>query len=280
MPLMKRQPMLPAKRRLLTGVAAMVAAVLLLVVLPAYLSSLPGFFGTYPALAQQYEPWSTSPHMGVGCEECHVSPELLDQAAYRGRMVGEFYISLVTSSRVPELFPAPANEACLNCHSELRTSSPKGDLQIPHRAHITILKMQCVQCHDFLVHTLSPSGKHSPTMEGCLTCHDGETAKDACTACHTQKAAPASHTGGTWLIEHANQAEDPACVTCHKWKPDWCVDCHRDRPASHGTDWRATHRDQVAEHRNCEACHTADQCVRCHGDVPALNLDPTLALVE
>lgn len=280
MPLRNRQPIAPQQRRRLVRAALVVAAVTVLVALPAYLSSLPGFFGRYPALAAQYEPWSTSPHLGVSCEGCHVPPQPLDRAAYRTRMVGEFYLSIAAGSRDPELFPTPTNDACLSCHSELRSSSPKGDLQIPHRAHITILAMQCVQCHNYLVHELNPAGKLSPTMDGCLTCHDGDTAKDACTACHTQKAAPESHAGSAWLIEHAEQADDPACVTCHKWKADWCVDCHRNRPLSHGSDWRAVHRDAVGVRRTCEACHTAEQCARCHGDVPELNFDPTLTLVQ
>ena len=39
-------------------------------------------------------------------------------------------------SREPTLFDKPTNEACLSCHIDLRTVSPKGDLNIPHRAHV------------------------------------------------------------------------------------------------------------------------------------------------
>lgn len=256
------------------------AIVLALVVLPGYLSSRPGFFGRYPSLATEHTGWSTSSHLGVACERCHVSPTPVARATYRVRMVGEFYMSLVARDRTPDLFGRPTNAACLECHSELRTSSPKGDLQIPHRAHITVLKMECVQCHDYLAHELSPDGAHAPTMAGCLKCHDGDTAKDACTACHTEKAAPASHTSSDWLEVHAAQSDDPQCAGCHKWTEDWCVDCHRDRPVSHASDWRATHGERVATHRSCEACHRQAFCVECHGDLPALNYDPSLKLVE
>lgn len=265
--------------RLLRGLAGL-AALLLLVVLPAYLSSLPGFFGRYPALETQHGEWMKSTHLGVGCKGCHVPPKPLARASYHARMVGEFYVSTVFRDRTPGLFATPENSACLDCHSELRTSSPKGDLQIPHRAHITILGMNCVQCHEYLVHEPNPDGKHAPTMRSCLTCHDGDMAKDACTACHTQKAAPASHTTPDWLVAHAEQAENPECVTCHKWTQDWCADCHADRPVSHGVDWRAVHGERVAEHRSCEACHEQDFCVRCHGEIPMLNYDPDRALVK
>jgi hypothetical protein len=36
----------------------------------------------------------------------------------------------------------------------------------------------------------------------------------------------------------------------------------------------------VARHRNCEACHAAPFCTRCHGELPKLNLDPALKLVR
>jgi len=267
-------------RRLILVVSAVLAALLVLVVVPGYLASQPGFFGGYPALAEQHGPWETSTHREAGCEGCHVPPGQLARAGYRVRMVGEFYLSLLPGTRRPDYFATPTNDACLACHSDLRTISPKGDLQIPHRAHITILKMECVACHNYLVHELSPVGKHAPTMAECLSCHDGDTAKDACTACHTQKAAPESHATEAWLVAHAAEAADPDCATCHKWTDDWCVDCHLDLPRSHGTDWRAVHGDRVAEHRNCEACHEAEYCVPCHGETPQLNYDPTLELVR
>jgi hypothetical protein len=269
-----------ASRTRIVRIAGVALAVLLLVVVPGFLAMRPGFFGRYPALAAQYDPWTTSSHAEVGCEQCHVAPGVLARAAYRVRTVGEFYVGLVSRSRTPELFPAPTNDACLACHTDLRTVSPKGDLQIPHRAHVSVLKMACVECHDHLVHELSPEGKNTPTMAGCLRCHNGDAAKDGCTTCHTEKAAPPSHMTADWLVVHAEQADDPECVTCHKWKEDWCVDCHRDRPRTHGPDWRAVHGERVKAHRSCEACHVGAFCVRCHGLVPQENFDPTLTLVE
>jgi hypothetical protein len=269
------------RRRRLIRVGVVVLAVLLLVVVPGYVASRPAFFRYVPGMAEEHESWSVSTHVETACAECHLSPRILPQAAYRVRMAGEFYLTLVLRSREPRLFEAPTNEACLECHSDLRTVSPKGDLQIPHRAHVTILEMDCVECHKYLVHDVSPEGKHTPPMEDCLRCHDGDIAKDSCWACHTQKAAPKNHTTSDWLITHATLANDPECETCHKWAVvDFCADCHTELPRSHGADWRATHGDAVKVHRSCEACHEAAFCVRCHGEVPQLNFDPTLKLVE
>jgi hypothetical protein len=195
-------------------------------------------------------------------------------------MAGEFYLSIFARSRVPGVFATPTNEACLVCHSDLRTVSPTGDLRIPHRAHVSDLKMRCVECHAFLVHQKSPEGKHAPSMAGCLKCHDGDKAKSACSSCHTDKAAPPSHAGKDWLVVHGRTAAGADCVKCHKWAADWCADCHSQRPRSHGTDWRVAHGRRIAQHRGCEACHAGAFCIRCHGEVPQANFDPTLKLVR
>jgi len=266
------------RRRAIASAVALVAV--LLVLAPGYLAAQPDFFERFAGLSEQYAPWAESAHAEVSCEECHVRPSPGALAAYRVRMTGEFYVALVNRSRVPDVFGAPTNDACMRCHNDLRTISPTGDLQIPHRAHVSVLEMECVECHSYLVHELNPGGEHTPTMEGCLECHDGDRAKDACWACHTQKAAPQSHAEADWLIVHADQANDDACAECHQWAEDWCVQCHSERPQSHTQDWRAVHGDRVAEHRSCEACHANEFCIRCHGDVPQLNYDPTLELVE
>jgi len=204
---------------------------LVFVVAPGFIASRPAFFERYPTLADKYEPWSTSTHVEAGCEGCHVPPKVLAQTGYRLRMAGEFYRSLVSRSSEPKVFGTPTNEACLACHSDLRTVSPKGDLQIPHRAHVTILKMKCIECHNFLVHETSPAGTHTPPMAGCLRCHDGDTAKDGCTSCHTEKAAPESHQAPDWSVVHAQRAAEPECQSCHKWTEAWSTAVPRCRLA-------------------------------------------------
>jgi hypothetical protein len=265
--------------RLLVGAGA-VAAVLLFAVLPGYVASRPRFFARYPSIAEKVSTWSTSPHAEALCSDCHVAPERIPQFAFRARMAGDFYLSLVWRSRAPRVFGAPTNAACLQCHNNLRSVSPKGDLQIPHRAHVRVLKMKCVECHKYLVHEKSPEGKNTPPMIGCLKCHDDDIAEDDCNACHTEKAAPPTHRAKDWLVIHPDQASDAACAKCHRWAKRWCADCHKHRPASHGRDWRAVHGERIDEHRNCEACHKESFCVPCHGDFPRQNLDPKLKLVE
>ena len=235
----------------------------------------------YSYLAPQYSTLAKSKHKDVSCQSCHVRPDLLSQAGFDLRMAGAFYVSLVSPDAKLAAFDKPTTASCTVCHATLVTTSPKGDLKIPHRAHVDVLKVGCATCHQYLVHELSPEGKHTPTMAACLTCHDGKTAKSTCEACHTKKAAPANHDAADWLVVHAQKQGELDCKSCHAWKTDWCADCHSRRPPSHTATWRsAGHIQAVKTHRNCETCHAASFCITCHGDVPKLNFNPAVTLVK
>ena len=275
--------MAPERRKRLLRIGIVVLVVVLLVVIPGYLSMQPKFFDRYPTVSAKYKTLAASTHAEGRCEQCHVSPALLPQVAHRTRMLGEFYVSLVSRKAAPGTLKTPPNSACLSCHHDLRTVSPKGDLRIPHRAHVDILKMDCVECHGYLVHEKSPEGKNTPPMAACLKCHDGDKAKNACTTCHTEKAAPDSHKSADWTVAHpdAAEADMKACAKCHAWTENWCVDCHSRKPRSHNAkDWRATHGEAAVKRRSCEACHEAAFCIRCHGEVPQANFNPDLKLVK
>ena len=267
------------RRRRLTRGAVVLVALLVLVVAPTVIALRPAYLERFETFETQHETWAASLHARVTCQSCHVEPGPVAQGAYGARMLGVFYASLVSPADGLVALETPTNDACLGCHMDLRTVSPSGDLNIPHRAHVEMLAMQCVDCHNFLVHEPGPDGTNRPTMEGCLTCHDGETAKDDCSACHTDKDQPTSHGEPVWLVEHP-LAVDASCAQCHDWTEEWCSDCHAKRPASHGEDWRQRHRLVVEERRNCEACHQGEFCVECHGEVPQLNFDPAISVVQ
>lgn len=268
------------RRTLLVRWGIVLLALLVFVIVPGYLSSRPAWLQRYSKLDPAYGTWAKSVHAKATCQQCHVPPRAVPQVAYHARMLGEFYLSFAMPGREPKIFPKPTNEACQACHIDLRTVSPKGDLNIPHRAHVNVLKVECIRCHKYLVHAKSPEGKNTPTMAGCLTCHDGIRAKNECKTCHTNKLEPLTHRAKDWTIVHAEKVKGGNCTTCHKWNERWCTTCHEKRPRSHTAKWRSIHGDQVRIHRSCEACHEASFCKRCHGEVPALNYDPALKLVK
>lgn len=278
--LVARVDHLVERKRGLVRVAGVLLLLVFVAVLPGYMALQPRFVERYANMDDAYTSWAGSTHAEVACRECHVSPRLVAQSAFAFRMLGEFYVSIVMPGRQPALFPKPKNAACTSCHLDTRTTSPTGDLKIPHRAHVRVLKLQCVYCHSYVVHKASPEGRHTPRMSTCLTCHDGKRARKDCPVCHVRKDVPANHRESDWLIVHPAKQKELDCDECHAWTPRWCRQCHARRPVSHKGRWRSNHRFGVERHRNCEACHKGPFCVRCHGEVPNLNFDPALKYVE
>jgi len=268
------------RRRTIVRLVVIVALVVVFVVVPGYLATRPQFLQRYPNLQPEYKTWSVSVHAEVPCQSCHIAPTFVARTAFDARMLGEFYLSLVVPGRSPNLFDKPTNASCESCHLAVRTVSPSGDLNIPHRAHVELLKMRCITCHKYLVHEANPEGNHAPRMATCLTCHNGKVAKNGCSTCHTNKGIPVSHRAANWLVIHPQMQSKINCAACHAWTAHWCAECHSHRPASHGPNWREVHGAAVKANRDCEVCHTAAFCIRCHGAVPQLNFNPALKLVQ
>ena len=268
-------------RRVLLILAVAILAIVVFVVVPGWLASQPQFFQRYDTMSGKYRTWAKSLHAQATCQSCHIAPDWISQGIFSLRMPGEFYLSYLMPSRQPSLFGTPpANAACMSCHTDLRKISPSGDLNIPHRAHVSVLKLKCVQCHSYLVHEKNPQGTNKPTMAGCLKCHDGHTAKNNCAACHTEKALPDNHKAADWITVHPQKQKEIDCAKCHGWTKDWCAQCHSTRPRSHTKTWRSDHGQRVKTRRDCEVCHQASFCIRCHGQVPTLNFDPKVKLVR
>lgn len=185
---------------------------------PAYVASQSDFFRRYPVTQKYWSTWSRSTHAEVGCSNCHIPPDRLSQTTYTIQMLGEFYLSALVPGRSPKVFRRPTNAACESCHGTNRAASPSGDLKIPHRAHVVVLKLQCVTCHKYAVHFKNPEGSHAPRMQTCLGCHNGRRAKSACVTCHKKKSVPVGHRTADWLIIHPGQQDKMNCKGCHGWR--------------------------------------------------------------
>jgi hypothetical protein len=259
------------QRRWLPRVILVLVIAIVLIGTPLYSTGKPSFFKRYPKLIPYYETWAKSTHAQVMCWQCHLVPGQLNNSLFRIRMIAEFYVSIV-SNRTPNVLIKPPNEACTRCHYLERKASPSGDLKIPHLAHVKVLKLRCIYCHKWAVHFKNPEGKNTPRMVTCLKCHNGKKATNKCTACHKEKIYPVSHRAKNWLQIHSQKQKEINCKRCHGWVKKFCSTCHKSKPASHKGYWRTTHRLRVAQRRNCEACHQPSFCVRCHGEVPQLNI--------
>ena len=177
-------------KRTLILVGALPLVLFLFVGIPYLYSSNPNFYSRYDNTLFYYQKWKKSTHADVDCVSCHAGSDISSWVPFRITMMGEFYRKTFGGSEEVTVFKQPENKTCLVCHSNTRKASPSGDLKIPHEAHVTVIKMKCVDCHEYAVHRKNPEGKRTPRMKDCLKCHNGERAVDRCNACHTRKDIP------------------------------------------------------------------------------------------
>ncbi|HSK48020.1 MAG TPA: cytochrome c3 family protein [Coriobacteriia bacterium] len=254
------------KRLLLFGAIALALVVIVILTLPVVSTLHPDYYRRYPGLSERMDHWAVSTHSRISCVDCHMEPGVRGFISYGARSFPAFYSQLFNGASSTNLLGAPSTEACMKCHTTYRTVAPSGDLLIPHKAHVSVLKMNCADCHKDLVHSENRRGFNRPEMEGCLEqCHDGDTASNECIDCHTSKATPASHEAKDWMQVHGAMSEKVDCAECHDWTPDYCSDCHKKRPASHAGNWKKGHAPHAKIRGDgCLVCHEEKFCKECH----------------
>jgi hypothetical protein len=186
---------------------------------------------------------------------------------FAAKSIPAFYSQLIFGPTDQNLLGVPDRAACQKCHTDYREVSPSGDLLIPHKAHVEVLKINCAVCHKNLVHSLNAAGFNKPEMQTCLSeCHNGVKATNQCDKCHTRKQVPASHMAKNWLDIHPTMTATINCAQCHAWAPDYCRECHSHRPPSHVGNWKQLHqlRAKARGTKGCLFCHGAAFCAKCH----------------
>lgn len=254
----------PRRRRLVIG--GLFALVIFLLVLPVFSTLQPGYYARYPGMRTRMDAWRSSTHARMSCVSCHVEPGVQGFASFSARSIPAFYSQLVNGANETNLLQTPTRMACQKCHTDYRQVSPNGDLLIPHRAHVEILGVNCVVCHKDLVHTVNDRGFNRPEMETCLNCHDGVKATGQCVKCHTRKLTPDTHLRKDWLRVHGTMSTKIDCGRCHSWTPEYCKNCHKQRPASHVGNWKKNHAVRAKQgSKGCLVCHDKKTfCGKCH----------------
>lgn len=240
-------------------------SLLLAVGVPFYITSQPKYFARYKAMKSYYLTWQASTHSKMDCKDCHRKLGLKNVTIFEIKAIGKFYLYALSPPNQADFFNKPAKQACFECHTKYRTISPSGDLLIPHRAHVEVLKLTCASCHKWLVHKKNPRGINTPTMENCLKCHNGKQASHECKSCHTEKAYPPSHKASDWLQAHSERSKEIDCSECHGWTPKYCQECHSKRPAGHAGNWKKLHSSPAKiNSKGCMVCHKQKKCLECH----------------
>jgi hypothetical protein len=152
-----------------------------------------------------------------------------------------------------------------------------------------------------------------PDMDTCVDCHKARKVTNECSACHSSGMIPESHEKEDFKTkDHGDLAktELQECNACHKYmsteslvgyekesvitqylnqdenkqkkshfnyakENTFCQDCHKNRPASHTSNFFGSHGTIAAKNQeNCSACHDLKQtstpgqnqvnCASCH----------------
>ncbi|RMG45031.1 MAG: cytochrome C [Acidobacteria bacterium] len=194
-----------------------------LVGLPVYLTVLVWLGGSAKTINVGYAPKQPVPYshalhagkLGIDCRYCHTTVETARFAAL------------------------PPTQICMNCHTRVRTNSPK--LALVRQSLITGRPIPWVKVHDLPDYVYFDHGAHVGAGVGCVECHGRVDRMEV-----------------VRTVKPLNMA--------------WCLDCHRNpdphlRPADKVTDlaWRpddplATGR-RIREERgiaprvDCWTCH-------------------------
>ena len=207
----------------------------------AYIQKNPEFCNSCHLMEEAYTAWKQSGHRFIVCQDCH-RLGIIEQ----NRLLVKFVFTTDRKTPEPHGNVTPW-QSCTRCHWEEATQ--QGGISVTkstgHARHITIEKLQCMDCHTRSVHAFRPD-RHA-----CLRCH-----KD-------------------WKI-HGVGMEVASCMSCHPFSPktpggfipdrDRCLSCHR-------SSSKTAFPEGVPMARlNCYECHKPhmrikpvdDDCYRCH----------------
>ena len=203
-----------------------------------------------------------SNHAGVDCMSCHGGGGVTGAIATRIRAAGNLVAHLVHAQ--PGLSTSVANTECLSCHEDVTAGvrETRG-IRVRH-ADFIYLGARCLDCHGAVGHGAKPGFVRRPTMDTCLSCHDGTTASTECRACHTTDIAVAGDVPEGYPKVHLGEVR--SCGGCHPLEQ--CTACHgleMPHPAAFGQpEQHASLAAFDGKEKLCFRCHKPDECLRCH----------------
>lgn len=298
------------------SLVVMILSLLALILLGTYnhrkAAADPKFCANCHEMKPSYEAWQTTAHSKVDCLQCHKDVSIFNN----------LYKHVIGVNRTRTMKVTVDDSSCKSCHSDARVITPPQSLLVPHTLHLQ-MGLDCTQCHRTVAHgnivktvsnaapgqtgsALTGDNLFDPTripMSGCMTCHNGTKATQACNACHQDKDPPSTHRQADFGTEHGYiAAQNPsACNSCHqydvplqakfkqtgnKWQDTWtlarttdfCSGCHQKRPVGHRTLYTVNHVQTASQDVDrCLTCHNWDEkgrvtakpattviCVQCH----------------
>jgi nitrate/TMAO reductase-like tetraheme cytochrome c subunit len=245
------------KRRWILGLSITGGVIVLLLVaafITAHYTSASAFCDTCHEMDAYYSSWQASEHSSAECRDCHIPPGTVSYVETKLGSFREIYVHFFGNPDAPLAVTREIpNSSCFRCHD-----NPPADPSLPtvtfsHAEHAG--RAYCITCHVRVVHkTLSPGYLDPGEMSSCFKCHDGVTAPNNCSYCHTQpheKRGECSSCHNTSGWTSAGTGHPFARTGAHASLT--CTQCHVSKPG-------------VATMLGTDLAQADPACVSCHGD--------------
>ncbi|MHB1189519.1 MAG: NapC/NirT family cytochrome c [Armatimonadota bacterium] len=215
-------------------------------------------------MAVHYSTWKVSSHKNVECEECHITPGMVNMVKAKFSAMRQVYRHVTDDVKPSEIKGHVPDENCKKCHASTRDTVVYHGLKITHKKHWN-MGIGCTKCHDRVVHGPNAATINAPRMGTCFECHNGKKVSNNCTLCHeTLGVRQPSAFSKEWVEGHKEEvtAGKQTCKRCHQ--PDFCNNCHR-MATPHPADWVQAHPSHVkTAKQDCKLCHSESFCSDCH----------------
>jgi len=290
------------KRRWVLGLSIVGGLIVLLIIaafVTAHFTSASSFCDTCHEMDKYYATWQTSEHATAECRDCHIPPGAVPYIETKLGSFREIYIHFWGDPDAPLAVTREIpNESCFRCHDDPPADPSLLTVTFSHDSH---RDAYCITCHVRLVHKgVPPLEYRDPAeMSSCFVCHDGKTAANTCSYCHTppheeRGECSSCHTTSGWTSAAADHPfaltgahADLDCARCHVGGPGvanipgtnlpqaqpTCISCHQDE---HGglTDCAACHTPTAWKNADFEhpfprtGAHAELTCPDCHVSKP------------
>lgn len=251
----------------------LIAGVLVL----AVLFGAAGFSSAWCASCHAMRPFAageaSTAHESVACWRCHgADPGAFSALTAReaGDMIPRFLLTL-GSGGVTGAGDGLADGGCRGCHAAIAQGTATGQgIRIRHSSCVRS-DQPCTDCHAGVGHGTATRSVRVASMDGCVTCHDGTTARAGCDLCHAAKLPARRLARGPWAVTHGSKWQTThglgdltTCRVCHA--ADYCASCHG-ISLPHPVSFPRTHGAVALRARKqCAKCHDEKSfCSACHG---------------
>lgn len=214
-------------------------------------------------------------HAAVSCSACHVAPGA--RGAFDAAVDGaaNLRVQFFHGTRPAGTGTFVANESCLTCHRVVTSGVMLARGIRMRHSDVLGIGYACTDCHNTAGHGDKVSRPRFPDMSQCIMCHDGVTARNGCSLCHSTDVGTATRQPGDQYVKAYIPVD--TCRGCHSMAP--CIKCHGlELPHSQEFIDGYHARRALLEPTVCVRCHkAATDCAGCHQfqtDSSGLPIDP------